>query len=100
MCHHHVYLRAIQGHSGENPVDPSLLDYVLIPDNVFEFVCQVGSYFNMHSIIPFGLTAGGRTHGRDRQPEFFTAVDSMDKSRSEKREHDLTKPRHAAYKQT
>ena len=31
-----LYLRAIQGHSGETTVDPSLLDNVLIPDNVFE----------------------------------------------------------------
>ena len=32
-----IYLRAIQGHSGENYVDPSWFDTVLIPDCFFEF---------------------------------------------------------------
>ena len=55
-----LYLRAIQGHSGENPVDPSLQDNVLVPDNFFEFIYHVGSYFNMHSLIASGLIAGRR----------------------------------------
>ena len=33
-----LYLQPIQGHSGENPVDPSLLDNVLIPEGFLEFV--------------------------------------------------------------
>ena len=28
-----LYLRALQGHSGRNPIDPSLQDNVLIPNN-------------------------------------------------------------------
>ena len=28
-----LYLRALQGHSGRNPIDPSLQENVLIPDN-------------------------------------------------------------------
>ena len=63
-----LYLRAFQGHSGENPVDPSLLDNVLIPDNVFEFVYS-------------GLIVGGKFHGRDRQTVFLTAVDPMGRPR-------------------
>ena len=31
-----LYLRALQGHSGRNPIDPSLQDNVLIPNNFFE----------------------------------------------------------------
>ena len=31
-----LYLRALQGHSGRNFVDPSLQNNVLIPDNFFE----------------------------------------------------------------
>ena len=50
-----LYFRAIQDDSGEILVDPSLLDNVLIPDNFFEFVYHVGSYFNMHSINTSGL---------------------------------------------
>ena len=33
-----LYLRALQGHSGRNPIDPSLQDNVLIPDNFFEHI--------------------------------------------------------------
>ena len=75
-----LYFRAIQGHSGETFVDPSLLDKVLIPNNFFEFIYHVGSYLNMHSIIASGLIAGGRIHGRDRQTEFVTAVDPWTKT--------------------
>ena len=31
-----LYLRALQGRSGRNPIDPSLQDNVLIPNNFFE----------------------------------------------------------------
>ena len=53
-----LYLRAIQGHSGENPVDPSSLDNVLVPDNFFKLIYHVECYFNMHSTIASGLIAG------------------------------------------
>ena len=52
--------RAIQGHSGENPMDPSLQDHVLIPDNFFEYIYHVGCHFNTHSIIESGLIVGGK----------------------------------------
>ena len=81
-------------------MDPSFLDNVLIPDNFFEFVYHVGSYFNMHSIIASGLIAGGKNYGRDRQTDFFTAVDPMNKNLFEQEELGLTKPGHAADKQT
>ena len=55
---HILYLPAIQGHSGENPVDQSSQDNVPVPDNFFEFIYHVGSYVNMHSIIASGLIAG------------------------------------------
>ena len=35
-----LYLRALQGHSGRNPIDPSLQDNLLIPDNFFEYMYQ------------------------------------------------------------
>ena len=52
------YLRAVLGHSGENNVDPSLLDNVLIPDNFWEFIYLVGSYFNMHFCHCFRIDSG------------------------------------------
>ena len=94
-----LYLRATQGHSGENPVDPSLLYNVLIPKNFFEFIDHVGSCFNLHSYVQSGLIAGGKTCARDRQTVFLTAVDPMDQNWVEQEGIDLTKPRRAAYKQ-
>ena len=36
-----LHLRALQGHSGRNPIDPSLQDNVLIRDNFFEYIDHV-----------------------------------------------------------
>ena len=33
-----LYLRALQGHSGRNPINPSRQDNVLIPNNFFEYI--------------------------------------------------------------
>ena len=35
-------LRAIQGLSGRNPIDPSLHDNVLIPNDFFEYIYHIG----------------------------------------------------------
>ena len=94
-----LYLRAIRGHSGENPMDPSLQDNVLIPDNFFEYIYHVGCYFNLHSIITSRLIGGGKNSSRDRQTVFFTAVNPLATCCQEQKEVDLTKPRFAAYKQ-
>ena len=44
-----LYLRALQGHSGRNPIDPSLQDNVLIPNNFFEYIYHIGCAVNLHS---------------------------------------------------
>ena len=75
-----VYLRATQGHSGEDLVEPCSLDNVSISENYIEVVNHVGRYFNMHSIVASGLIAGGKNDGRDRQTVVFTAVDPKDKN--------------------
>ena len=36
-----LYLRALQGHSGRNPINPTLQDNVLIPDNFFEYINHI-----------------------------------------------------------
>ena len=33
-----LYLRALQGHSGSNLIDPSLQDNVVIPDGFFKYI--------------------------------------------------------------
>ena len=55
-----LHLRALQGHSGRNLVDPSLQDNVLIPDGFFKYIYHVGCAINLHSIINSGLIPGGQ----------------------------------------
>ena len=69
-----LYLRALHGHSGRNPIDPSLQDNVLIPDNFFEYIYHIGCAINLHSITNSGLKPGGQNLSK-RQTVFFTSVD-------------------------
>ena len=59
-----LYLRALQGHSGRNPIDPSLQDNVLIPDNFFEYIYHIGCAVNLHFITNSGLIPGGQNPSR------------------------------------
>ena len=93
-----LYLRALQGHSGRNPIDPSLHDNVLIPDNFFEYIYHIGCAINLHSTNS-GLIPGGQILGRERQTVFFLPVNPMDKDHKDPYELDLTKPRLASHKQ-
>ena len=56
-----LYFRAIQGHSGENFVDPSVQDSILSPDAFAEYICHIGNAYEMHSIIHSELILGGRS---------------------------------------
>ena len=59
-----IYLRALQGHSGSNLIDPALQDNVLIGPGIFPYIYHVGSNFNLHSIIRNGLVLGGQNLSR------------------------------------
>ena len=72
-------LRALQGHSGRNPIDPSLQDNVLIPDIFFEYIYHIGCAISLHSITNSGLIPGGQNSSKERQTVVFTAVNPMDK---------------------
>ena len=48
-------LRALQGHSGRNPIDPSLQNNVLIPDKFFDYIYHIGYAINSHSTMNSGL---------------------------------------------
>ena len=74
-----LFLRAFQGHSGCNPIDPSLQDNVLTPNNFFECIYHYGCAINLHSITNSGLIPGGQNSSREIQTVFFTAVNPMDK---------------------
>ena len=94
-----LYLRALQGHSGRNAIDPTRQDNVLIPNNFFEYMHHIGCAVSVHSITNSGLIAGGQNSGRERQTVFFTAVNPMNKNHQDPKELDLTKPRVAICKQ-
>ena len=53
-----LYLRALQGHSGRNHIDPSLQDNAIIQSNFFQYINHVGCAINLHSIINSGLIPG------------------------------------------
>ena len=90
-----IYLRALQGHSGSNLIDPALQDNVLIGPGIFPYIYHVGSNFNLHSIISNGLIPGGQNLSR-RQTVFFLPVDP----RNEDPEYiDYSAPRLARYLQ-
>ena len=94
-----LYLRALQGHAGRNPIVPTLQDNVLIPSNFFEYIYHVGCAISLHSITNSGLMAGGQNSSSDRQTVVFTAVNPMNEEHRDPHELDLTKPRLASYKQ-
>ena len=94
-----LYLRALQGHSGRNLIDPSLQDNVLIPNDFFEYIHHIGCAINLHSIMNSGLIPGGQNLSK-RQTVFFTAVNPMNKEHKDPYEIDLTAPRLARYPQT
>ena len=94
-----VYFRALQGHSGRNPIDPSLQDSVLIPNKFFEYIYRIGCDINLHSITNSGLILGGQNLGKERQTVFFTAVNPMNKEHKDPYDIDLNAPRLAWYKQ-
>ena len=93
-----LYLRALQGHSGRNPIDLSLQDNVLIPDDFFEHIQHIGCAINLHSITNSGLIPGGHIL-RKRQMVFFTSVDPMNKEHRDPNNIDLNAPRLAWSKQ-
>ena len=86
-------LRALQGHSGRDPIDPTLQDNVLIPNNFFEYICHIGCAINLHSITNSGLIPRGQNLSRERRTVFFTAVNPMHKDHKDPHELDLTNPR-------
>ena len=63
-----LYLRALQDHSGRNPIDPTLQDKVLIPNKFFEYILsyRMCSQCTLHKFkIDSGRTKlkQGRTDG-------------------------------------
>ena len=56
-----LYFRALQGHSGRNPIDPLLQDSVFFPNNYFEYIYHIGwmcGQFTLHH--KFRIDSGKR----------------------------------------
>ena len=67
-----IYLRALQGHSGSNLIDPTLQDNVLIGTGIFPYIYHVGCKFNLYSIINNGLVHGADPRNEiHRDPEYI-----------------------------
>ena len=91
-----LYLRALQGHSGRNLLDPLLQDNVIIQRGIFHHIYHVGCAFNLHSIINNGLIPGGQDSSR-RQTVFFLPIDPRDKDHEDHEHIDFSLPRRARY---
>ena len=93
-----IYLRALQGHSGDSIIDLAMQDHVLIGPGVFPYIYHVGSNFNISSILSNGLIPGGQNLSR-RQSVFFLLVDPRDENHRDPENIDYSAPRHARYLQ-
>ena len=93
-----LYLRALLGHSGGNPIDPELQDTVFILDNFFEYMYHIGCAINLHSITNSGLIPRGQNLS-NRQTVFFTFVDPTNEEHRDPNIIDLETPRLAWYHQ-
>ena len=96
-----LYLRAIQGHSGESAIDPELQDNLLIPKGFTENLYHVGNANELNSMTRNGSTPGGTSLKRGRQAVFFTTVNPTEDAHGmQETPRGLTKPRIAPYKNT
>ena len=66
-----MYLRALQGNSGCNLIDPTFQDNVILPSGFFQYIHLVGCAINLHSIINSGLIPGGQKFEQQTEYESF-----------------------------
>ena len=85
-----------QGHSGNNLIDPTLQDNVVIGSGIFHYIYHIGCAFNLHSIINNGLIPGGQNSSR-RQTVFFLPIDPRDTDHKDPEHIDFSVPRLAKY---
>ena len=90
------YLRALQGHSGNNLIDPTLQDKVIIQRGLFQHIYHIGCALNLHSIINNGLIPGGQDSSK-KQTVFFLPIDPRDKEHQDLAHIDFSVPRRAQY---
>ena len=91
-----TYLRALQGHSGRNLVDPSFQDNVIIQSGFLQHIHHIGCASHLHSIINNGLRPGGQNSSK-RQTVFFLPIDPRDENHKDPEHIDFSVPRRAQY---
>ena len=91
-----LYLRALQGHSGRNLIDPSSQDNVSIPNDFFEYINHIRTAINLQSITNSRLILGGHNLSK-RQTAYCTFVDPLNKEYRVSNKIDLEAPRRAWY---
>ena len=84
------------GHSGNNLIDLTLQDNVVIGSGIFHHIYHIGCAFNLHSIINNGLIPGGQDLSR-KQTVFFLPIDPRDKNHKDPECIDFSVPRRAKY---
>ena len=93
-----IYLRDLQGHSGDSIIDLAMQDHVLVIPGIFPYVYHVGSNFNIPSILSNGLIPGGLELS-GRQSVFFLPIDPRDEKHRDPENIDYSVPRRARYMQ-
>ena len=93
-----IYLRALQGHSGNSIIDLEMQDHVLITPGIFTYIYHVGSSFNRKLIVSNGLIPGGQELN-GRQSVYFLPVDPRDEDHRDPEVIDYSVPRRARYLQ-
>ena len=72
-----IYLRALQGHSGNNLIDPAPQDNVLIGPGIFPYIYHVGSNFNLQTIIGNGLVLEVKICADDKLCSSYLLIQEM-----------------------
>ena len=93
-----IYLRALQGHSGNSIIDLEMQDHVLITPGIFTYIYHVGSNFNLKSIVSNRLIPGGQELN-GRQSVYFLPIDPRDEDHRDPEVIDYSVPRRARYLQ-
>ena len=91
-----LFLRALQGHSGRNLIDPFLQDNVIIQCGLFRYIYHMGCAFNLHSIINNGLIPRNQDSSK-RQIICFLSIDPIDKDHKDLKHNDFSVKRRARY---
>ena len=88
--------RALQGHSGRNPTDPSLQDNVVIPSDIFQYIlsCRMCNQFTFHH--QFGIDTR-KSKFEQTADSILSACRSYDENHKDPDTIDLNEPSHAQY---